>query len=53
MLTAAALILVFAHVQASDIASMPIFKSGMVAMIALFGIAWMATPSSPTTRTRS
>ena len=42
MLTAAALILVLAHVQASDIASMPIFKSGMVAMIALFGIAWMA-----------
>ena len=42
MLTAAALILVLAHVQASDIASMPIFRSGMVAMIALFGIAWMA-----------
>jgi anaerobic C4-dicarboxylate transporter len=33
---------VFAHVQTSDIASMPIFRSGMVAMIALFGIAWMA-----------
>ena len=42
MLTAAALILLLAHVQASDVASMPIFKSGMVAMIALFGIAWMA-----------
>src|ERR687897_138177 len=42
MLTAAALILVLAHVQASDVASAPIFKSGMIAMIALFGIAWMA-----------
>ena len=42
MLAAAALILVLAHVQASDVATMPIFRSGMVAMIALFGIAWMA-----------
>jgi anaerobic C4-dicarboxylate transporter-like protein len=42
MLTAAALILVFAHVKASDIPRMSIFTSGMVAMIALFGIAWMA-----------
>jgi anaerobic C4-dicarboxylate transporter DcuB len=42
MLTAAALILVLAHVQAGQIASAPIFKSGMIAMIALFGIAWMA-----------
>ena len=42
MLTAAALILVLAHVNAGDIPGTPIFKSGMVAMIALFGIAWMA-----------
>src|SRR5829696_2567 len=42
MLTAAALILILAHVQTSDVASAPIFKSGMIAMIALFGIAWMA-----------
>lgn len=42
MLTAAALILVLCHVKAGDIPGMPIFKSGMVAMIALFGIAWMA-----------
>jgi anaerobic C4-dicarboxylate transporter DcuA/anaerobic C4-dicarboxylate transporter DcuB len=42
MLTAAALILIFAHVKATDIPGMPIFRSGMVAMIALFGIAWMA-----------
>ncbi len=34
--------LIFAHVKAADIPSTPIFKSGMVAMIALFGIAWMA-----------
>ncbi len=42
MLTAAALMLVFCNVKASDIPNMSIFKSGMVAMIALFGIAWMA-----------
>jgi len=42
MLAAAALILLLAHVQANDIPSTPIFRSGMVAMIALFGIAWMA-----------
>ena len=42
MLTAAALILILAHVSASQIPNTPIFKSGMVAMIALFGIAWMA-----------
>lgn len=42
MLTAAALMLVLAHVRATDIPGTQIFKSGMVAMIALFGIAWMA-----------
>ena len=42
MLTAAALILVFAHVKASAVPTTAIFRSGMVAMIALFGIAWMA-----------
>jgi anaerobic C4-dicarboxylate transporter DcuA/anaerobic C4-dicarboxylate transporter DcuB len=42
MLAAAALILVLCHVRAGDIPGTAIFKSGMVAMIALFGIAWMA-----------
>jgi anaerobic C4-dicarboxylate transporter DcuB len=42
MLTAAALIVLLAHVRAADIPRTPIFASGMVAMIALFGIAWMA-----------
>jgi len=42
MLSAAALMLLLAHVKASDIPRMSIFTSGMVAMIALFGIAWMA-----------
>jgi anaerobic C4-dicarboxylate transporter DcuA/anaerobic C4-dicarboxylate transporter DcuB len=42
MLTAAALILVLCHTKAGDIPGTPIFRSGMVAMIALFGIAWMA-----------
>jgi anaerobic C4-dicarboxylate transporter-like protein len=42
MLTAAALMLILAKVKAADIPRMSIFTSGMVAMIALFGIAWMA-----------
>ena len=42
MLTAAALILVLCKVGAGSIPTSPIFRSGMVAMIALFGIAWMA-----------
>jgi len=42
MFTAAALILLLCHVKAGEIPGMPIFRSGMVAMIALFGIAWMA-----------
>ncbi len=42
MLTAAALIVFLAHVKAGDVPGTSIFKSGMVAMIALFGIAWMA-----------
>jgi anaerobic C4-dicarboxylate transporter DcuB len=42
MLTAAALILILAKVKAADVPRMSIFTSGMVAMIALFGIAWMA-----------
>jgi anaerobic C4-dicarboxylate transporter DcuB len=42
MLTAAALIVLLAKVKATDIPNTSIFRSGMVAMIALFGIAWMA-----------
>jgi anaerobic C4-dicarboxylate transporter DcuB len=42
MLAAAALILLFCRVRPGDIPGTQIFKSGMVAMIALFGIAWMA-----------
>jgi anaerobic C4-dicarboxylate transporter DcuB len=42
MLAVAALILMLCHINAGDIPGTPIFKSGMVAMIALFGIAWMA-----------
>jgi anaerobic C4-dicarboxylate transporter DcuB len=42
MLAAAALILLLCHVKATDVPGTQIFKSGMVAMIALFGIAWMA-----------
>jgi anaerobic C4-dicarboxylate transporter DcuB len=42
MLTAAALIVLLAKVKSADIPRTSIFTSGMVAMIALFGIAWMA-----------
>jgi anaerobic C4-dicarboxylate transporter-like protein len=42
MFTAAALILVLCHVKAGSIPGSSIFRSGMVAMLALFGIAWMA-----------
>ena len=42
MLAAAALILLTCRVKAAEVPTMPIFRSGMVAMIALFGIAWMA-----------
>jgi anaerobic C4-dicarboxylate transporter DcuB len=42
MLGAAALILWLSKVKAADVPGTAIFKSGMVAMIALFGIAWMA-----------
>jgi anaerobic C4-dicarboxylate transporter DcuB len=42
MLTAAALILLLCHVKATEVPGTAIFKSGMIAMIALFGIAWMA-----------
>ena len=42
MLTAAALIVLLCKVRATDMPGTAIFKSGMVAMIALFGIAWMA-----------
>jgi anaerobic C4-dicarboxylate transporter DcuB len=42
MLTAAALIVLFCKVKTTDIPGTSIFRSGMVAMIALFGIAWMA-----------
>ena len=42
MLTGAALMLVFAAVKPGQIVAAPIFTAGMVAMIAIFGIAWMA-----------
>ena len=42
MLTAAALILLTCKVRAGDVPRTPTFQSGMVAMIAIFGVAWMA-----------
>jgi anaerobic C4-dicarboxylate transporter DcuB len=42
MLTAAAIMLVVTHVEAADVPKQSVFSAGMVAMIALFGLAWLA-----------
>jgi anaerobic C4-dicarboxylate transporter DcuA/anaerobic C4-dicarboxylate transporter DcuB len=42
MFTAAALITALCGIKASDIVKSPLFDSGMVAVVALFGVAWMA-----------
>jgi anaerobic C4-dicarboxylate transporter DcuB len=42
MLTVAALMLVVTGVKAADVPKQQMFGAGMVAMIALFGLAWMA-----------
>jgi anaerobic C4-dicarboxylate transporter DcuB len=42
MLTVAALMMVVTHVKAVDVPKQQMFGAGMVAMIALFGLAWMA-----------
>ncbi len=42
MLLAGALILIFTKAPANKIASNEIFRSGMVALVAVYGISWMA-----------
>jgi anaerobic C4-dicarboxylate transporter DcuB len=42
MLSVAAILLVVTKVPAADVPKQPMFAAGMVAMIALFGLAWMA-----------
>lgn len=42
MLLAGSIILIFCKVDASKISKNDIFRSGMVAMVAVFGISWMA-----------
>ncbi|MCR5084792.1 MAG: anaerobic C4-dicarboxylate transporter, partial [Succinivibrionaceae bacterium] len=42
MLLAGSIILIFTKVDASKIAKNDIFRSGMVAVVAVFGISWMA-----------
>ena len=42
MLMAGAALVIFTKVKVSDIGSNAIFKSGMIAMVAVFGISWMA-----------
>lgn len=42
MLLAGALIIIFTNVDAKKIGSNEIFKSGMIALVAVFGISWMA-----------
>jgi len=42
MLLAGALIVVFTPVIASDIGKNEVFRAGMIAVVAVFGVAWMA-----------
>ncbi|MCH5313662.1 MAG: anaerobic C4-dicarboxylate transporter [Helicobacter sp.] len=42
MLLAGALIIIFTNVDAKKIGNNEIFKSGMIALVAVFGISWMA-----------
>ncbi|TEY04064.1 anaerobic C4-dicarboxylate transporter [Campylobacter sp. US33a] len=42
MLLAGAALIIFTKVDASKIAKNEIFKSGMIALVAVFGISWMA-----------
>lgn len=42
MLTVAMLIMVFCKVKASDVTTCTVFKAGMVAVISVYGVAWMA-----------
>ncbi|MFC3146928.1 anaerobic C4-dicarboxylate transporter family protein [Piscinibacterium candidicorallinum] len=42
MFTVAALITALCKIKAGDIVKSPLFDSGMVAVVALFGVAWMA-----------
>jgi anaerobic C4-dicarboxylate transporter DcuB len=42
MLLAGAAMIIFTHTDASKIAKNEIFRSGMIALVAVFGISWMA-----------
>lgn len=42
MLTTGAVVMLYSRVKASEIASSSVFKAGMVAVIAIMGIAWMS-----------
>ena len=42
MLLAGSLLLIFTNVDASKIGKNEIFRSGMIALVAVFGISWMA-----------
>lgn len=42
MLAIATVIMLFCKVKASDVASGSVFKSGMVAIVSVYGVAWMA-----------
>jgi anaerobic C4-dicarboxylate transporter DcuB len=42
MLTISAIILMMCNVKTSDVASGSVFKSGMTAIVSVYGVAWMA-----------
>jgi len=46
MLLAGALIIIFTQTNPGSIAKNEVFRAGMIAVIAVFGVAWMPTPCS-------
>jgi anaerobic C4-dicarboxylate transporter len=53
MAVVATVIIAAMSVKPADVVKAPTFTSGMVAIIALFGIAWLAQTSSPLMRRSS
>lgn len=42
MLSIAAVIMILCNVKTSEVASGSVFKSGMTAIVSVYGVAWMA-----------
>ena len=46
MLSIAAVIMILCNVKTSEVASGSVFKSGMTAIVSVYGVAWMQIPIS-------